>query len=530
MHIDARKLPGNSTIEGDICIIGAGAAGISMALDWVNTSYKVILLEGGGFDYDDQVQDLYAGKTTGQRYYPLRSARLHMFGGTTGHWAGMCAPFDDIDFEKRDYIEHSGWPITRADLDPYYARAHKLLELGPYNYDLKFWQEGYREYESMLEENDVVWNKIWQFSPPTRFGEKYRAPIVSAKNIHLYTFANVTDINATEDVNLIQSVTVKNHTGKQHTVKAKHYILACCSIQNSRLLLASNKIASKGLGNENDQVGRHFMEHLEINSAQLWLPHTKRYKLYEWPQERPSFRAELAITPQMQRKHGILNGTASLTPLSIMKALPEKMDVWQNEDPRKSVDTLLSVFRGAFDLMKTMKPDELYGAYELMTRIEQAPNPNSRVTLDSERDALNVPRAKLNWQLTSLDKRSIRKIYELIGQEFGRQGVGRVRIHEWLRDATDESWPTFTGGGWHHMGTTRMSDDPKHGVVDKNCKVHSIGNLFAAGASCYTTSAAPNPTLTLVSLTLRLSDHIKGLLKSNNGSVVRNSPGAAVPS
>src|SRR5215510_11538293 len=136
MHIDARKLPDNSVIEGDVCIIGAGAAGISMAMDWIKTPYKVVLLESGGFEYDEKVQDLYKGKGTGQKYYPLRSSRLSMFGGTTGHWAGMCAPFDDIDFMKRDWVPHSGWPITLKDLDPYYARANEKIQLGPYRYDL----------------------------------------------------------------------------------------------------------------------------------------------------------------------------------------------------------------------------------------------------------------------------------------------------------------------------------------------------------------------------------------------------------
>ena len=151
----------------------------------------------------------------------------------------------------------------------------------------------------------------------------------------------------------------------------------------------------------------------------------------------------------------------------------------------------------------------LYKSYELFTRIEQAPNPDSRITLDTQKDSLGVPRADLNWVLTPLEKRSIRKIHELIGQQIGRAGVGRVKMREYLWDPGDDSWPDFTGGGWHHMGTTRMSDNPKNGVVDADCKVHGIANLHVAGAACYVTAAAPNPTLTLVSLSLRLSDHLK---------------------
>src|SRR5690348_1649597 len=125
MHVDARTLDDHSLIEGDICIIGAGAAGISVALEWILSSYKIILLEGGGFEYDDRVQELYSGKTTGQPYYPLKSARLHYFGGTTAHWGGMCSVFDPIAFQKREWIKDSGWPITQEDMMPYYERAHQ---------------------------------------------------------------------------------------------------------------------------------------------------------------------------------------------------------------------------------------------------------------------------------------------------------------------------------------------------------------------------------------------------------------------
>jgi choline dehydrogenase-like flavoprotein len=513
MHVDARELSNNTVIEGDICIIGAGAAGISMALEWINTPYKVILLEGGGFSYDEQVQELYAGKTTGQRYYPLKSARLHFFGGTTGHWAGMCSTFDPIDFEKRDWVPHSGWPIKREDLDPFYKRAHEKVELGPYEYDWKYWQKQNPELKPLLADESVVWNKIWQFSPPTRFGTKYKDSIVKAKNIHLYTYANVVDIAASENVSAVQSVVVKNHAGKQHRVKARFFILACCSIQNARLLLAANKQAAKGLGNDNDNVGRYFMEHLEIKSAQLFLTKPDPLKLYQWDFGQTKASAELAITAEMQRKYQILNGTASLSPQEVSENIPASIDIWTDDDPRKSMDSLLYKFDHAGD---KMKPGSMTNrVFQMFTRIEQAPNPNSRVTLDNEQDALGVPRATLHWELSPIEKRSIRKIYELIGQQVGKAGIGRVKVMEYLQDEKDESWPSITGGGWHHMGTTRMSDDPKNGVVDANCKVHTLDNLFVAGASCYATSAAPNPTLTLITLTLRLSDHIKQRMKEN---------------
>jgi len=126
-----------------------------------------------------------------------------------------------------------------------------------------------------------------------------------------------------------------------------------------------------------------------------------------------------------------------------------------------------------------------------------------------------MPRAMLNWQLTPLEKNSLRMINTIIGQEAGRVSMGRVKAYDYLQDEKDESWPSFTGGGWHHMGTTRMTDDRKQGVVDSNCRVHGIDNLYIGGSSCYVTAGAVNPTLTLIAFTLRLSDHIKERMTKN---------------
>ena len=516
MHIDARTLDNGTVIDGDICIVGAGASGISMAMEWIDTPYKVILLEGGGFDYDEKVQELYAGKETGQHYFPLQSSRLHYFGGTTGHWAGFCSTFDEIDFKKRDWVPYSGWPIDRADLDPYYERAQRVVELGPYNYDVQFWQKQDQELIALPFDEKVVWNKMWQFSPPTRFGTKYRNTIVKARNIHLYTYANVVDITANETVSKIGEVTVKNHAGKTHSVRAKYFVLACCSIQNARLLLSANKQAPEGLGNDNDLVGRFFMEHLEIKSAELWFTQNMPMKLYMLDFGKTKARAELAISAEMQQKYRILNGTSSFTPLEYARNVIPTINAWSDKDPRKSQHNFFSSFEKAAEKSSGKKDSAINMAFELFTRIEQAPNPNSRITLDTKKDSLGMPESILNWQLTPLEKRSIRKIYELIGQQIGKAGLGRVKLLDYLQDENDTTWPSFTGGGWHHMGTTRMSNDPKVGVVDANCRVHGISNLFVSGASCYVTAAAPNPTLTLIALTLRLSDHLKQEVKQRS--------------
>jgi choline dehydrogenase-like flavoprotein len=513
MHTDARLLPDNTHIEGDICIVGTGPAGLSIAMEWNHTPYKVILLEGGGFEYDDQMQDLYGGPETGQRYYPLRSTRLHYFGGTSNHWAGFCSTFDPMDFEKRDWVPHSGWPIKKTDLDPFYARAQQVLDLGPYEYDVKYWQEKDPEKKSLLpEDNPAVWNKVWQFSPPTRLGKKYGDAVKKSKNIHLYTYAHVTAIGANDPVNTIEKLTVRNFAGKTHTVKAKRYILACNTIQNARLLLAACPQTPQGLGNDHDLVGRFFMEHLEVQSAWLHLPRPAPLKLYMFGGIGGArMRCELAIHPEMQAKYRMLNGTCSFAPWELAKGMTPPIKMWSSEDPRKNEDSMRSMWHSHES--PTAKP-EGYNVFELKTRIEQAPNPDSRITLATERDGLGMPRARLNWVLTPFEKYSMRTLYELIGQQVGLHDVGRIQLMDYLRDPNDHSWPDTTGGGWHHMGTTRMSDDPQTGVVDSNNKLHGVSNLYIAGASVFVTAAAPNPTLTITALSLRLSAHLKKVIQT----------------
>ena len=316
MHTDARELEDGSLFEGDLCIIGAGAAGISMAMEWIASNKKVILLEGGGFDPEMQLQDLYRGESIGEPYQvPLEAARLHFFGGTTGHWAGWCAPMDDIDMKKRDWVPNSGWPFGREVLDPYYERAHPYLELGPYNYDVNHYEAATPARKRLPLDAAEWWTKMWQFSPPTRFGTKYREAIVSSESVHLFTYANAAEIVAHDSLAAIDHVVVKTIDGKAHQVKAKHFVLACGSIQNARLLLASNKQVAAGIGNQNDLVGRYFMEHFEMGGAQMVLSEPDALPMYAGRfggQRLPT--GELALTEKMQKEHRILNCTASMRP------------------------------------------------------------------------------------------------------------------------------------------------------------------------------------------------------------------------
>lgn len=519
MHTDIRTLDAGTTLEGDLCIVGAGAAGISMALEWIGSPRKVILLEGGGFDPEPAMQELYRGENVGQPYYPLQAARLHHFGGTTGHWGGFCSTYDPLDFEQRPWVPHSGWPITRKDLDPFYARAQHLVELGPYEYDARYWEQQDPELIPLPLDPNVVWTKIWQFSPPTRFGAKYRDAIVGAPNVHLFTHANVCEVMASDGLAKVDGLRARTLDGKEYRIRARSYVLACSTLQNARLLLASNRQATAGLGNGNDLVGRYFMEHLEMPGGELVVSKAQasRMKIYALNFGMTKARGEVSLTPKTQREHEILNGTVSLSPgipgehgkSTFQVFTPDvldAMDRWEKNGRQGPIP---------IPFPKRPPPDSANANtpafFHLFTRQEQAPNPDSRVTLSAEKDAMGVPRVKLDWRLGSLEKRSIRTFYELFAREVGRTATGRIQIQDWLLDS-DDNWPPFVSGGWHHMGTTRMHPDPKQGVVDVNCRVHGLGNLYIAGAAVFPTAGSANPTLTLISTSLRLSDHLKAAL------------------
>jgi len=510
MHSDARTLPDGTRIEGDLCVIGAGAAGISIAREFADTKHDIILLEAGGFERDPDTQSLYEGKNTGLPYFPLSATRLRYFGGTTGHWSGWCSRLDPIDFEERDWVPMSGWPFSLEDLEPYYRRAHPILDLGNYNYSVDYWdRQGDRffPFSDRLTpfpfDRSKVRTKVFKWSAPTRFGKKYRAEITQTQNLTLWTRANVTEIKTPPSGSEVTGLRVECLNGKEHHVSAQHYVLACGGLENPRLLLNSNQENSDGLGNDNGLVGRYFMEHPHVPSAKLDPAERRPIYTGNSPEAGEPFYL-FSLSPQQQRKHRLLNyngrlfgGGRSIN--ENKRSLPE----WMYEIPNvRGLENHIEYYLSGDDDTNLV----------VSTRIEQRPNPNSRVSLSSQTDELRQPRIELSWDLTEDEKRTIRVANKTIAEECGRLGIGRLQLMDWTQ--TDGSaWPDDLKGGHHHMGTTRMDESPKRGVVDANCKIHGVENLHVAGSSVFPTSGVANPTLTIVAMALRLADHLEAELK-----------------
>jgi choline dehydrogenase-like flavoprotein len=521
--IDARTVVENATIDTDVCIVGAGAAGITLAREFIDQPFRVCLLESGGLEFDKDTQSLYKGQNLGLSYFPLEVARLRYFGGTTNHWDGWCRPLDAIDFEARDAVPYSGWPFDKSHLDPFYERAQSICKLGPYMYDVKNWETP--NTPQLRFASDRVITTIFQHSPPVRFGKIYRDEVVGARNISTFLYANVVDIETTHTAQSITRLRVACLQGTKFWVAARLYILAAGGIENARLLLLSSKVQSAGLGNQYDLVGRFFMEHPHLESG-LFLPSDSQISVALYDALRLNnarISGVLSLSPETLRNERLLNFSALLQPKSwseVSEGVSSLRVIARAFRSRTIPDEFLKHLRNVIaDIddvttaayrqwrKKGIRPIELLSLYN---RTEQAPNPDSRVTLTEERDALGTNRVRLNWQLSAIDKRSIRRAHEIISQELGRAGLGRFKI---TLDDDDNAWSALLIGGGHHMGTTRMHVDPKNGVVNENSQVHGISNLFIAGSSVFPTSGYANPTLTIVALAVRLADYVKGMMR-----------------
>lgn len=514
--IDARGVRRNALIQSEICVIGAGAAGIALARELIGHGARVCLLESGGLELDEETQSLAKGENVGLPYYPLEGIRRRHFGGTTAIWTGMCRPLDETDFESRPWVPHSGWPFDRAHLEPFYQRAQKVCQLGPYRYDASYWIRPDRPVLQFA--GDRVQNAVFQFGPPTHFGEVYRNDISSATNIQTYLHANVVKLETSEMGELVTYARVGCLNGNEFSVAAKFFVLATGAIENARLLLLSNDVNKAGLGNQNDLVGRFFAEHPRLKSGLILTANPNaQLGLYRLtPLAGFGVKTLLVIGAETQRREQLPGFSAVLGPHEkespgVASAKRLYLDVRRGNMPKSFLWHLKNVIWDIDDVARVAYNELLRKpahVLELENLIEPVPNPSSRVMLGTERDALGKPRIRLDWRLTDGDLHTIVRAQEIIAHELGRTGLGRLKIELDPR----KGWPESMEGAYHHMGMTRMQDSPKLGVVDRNCRVHGIRNLFVAGSSVFPTTGYANPTLTIVALAIRLAEHLKRLV------------------
>jgi len=529
----ADQLADGSEIRSDLCVVGAGAAGITLAMQFAESGLQVCLLESGDHRPDAKIQELYDLETIG---YPMRQdfvSRARQFGGSCNLWAGRNMRMSPIDFEPRDWVPNSGWPLQYAELEPHYVQAEKVLRVPPHRRfsavaaipDIEGEERGMFE-GGDLEPTAALWG-----TKPMRFAKANLAALRNSRNISVYLKANVTEIVPSENGNAVEYLVVRTLSGREMTVRARTVVLACGGLENTRLLLVSRRRHAHGIGNEHDIVGRYFLEHPRALHGRIRvregvsLPYLTGIPLSDG-----KVQLGVALSEQAQRSARVLNGYVGLEPAMSEMAARQygrsmslaKMIVRRGYDHSEKASHVdgTNIRELIYQLTpKEIMPHWLYRPYALIKRkarrrlkighltvinfCEQAPDPASRVTLSEQRDALGVNKLVLDWHIGELERRTVTYLHDVIGRAVERAGIGAMEVSSHEADELH-----FTDAS-HHMGTTRMSDDPRTGVVDRHCRVHGLTNLYVASSSVFPTGGHANPTLTIIALTLRLAEHLK---------------------
>ena len=544
---DAKLIEDGTCFHPDICVVGGGAAGISLALEFLWQDRSVLVVELGAFPSDEETQSLYEGDVVDETVHsPLHTYRQRRFGGSTTIWGGRCTPLDPIDFEKRPYMPASGWPFGYETLLPYYPRANELCEAGEFAYSVRSaFPQGMRPIIEGFVSDRITTDTLEQFSCPTDFARRYGHRLKASRNVRVLLNANCTEIRLSPDGVRVESIAVATLTGRRFSIAASYVVLATGGLEVARLLLASRGVHANGVGNGRDLVGRYYMCHLAGTLGTLAIngPTSRVHHGYEVSSDGIYCRRRMAFPTSVQRDLGIGNFIARLHhpritdpehrsgPLSALylarrfiayeygkRLHGDDYATWSDwiahvrnvvTDPLTTADFVLHLVRKQF-LAARKFPSIIVrprsGRFSIDFHAEQQPNPESRVQLGAQHDRLGMPRLRVDWRYSSTDVHTVAEAFRVMAEEFARSGCGRL---DYPLETLERSMMRDGAYGGHHIGVARMGASPSTSVVDSDCRIHGLHNLFIASSAVFPTSGQANPTLTIVALALRLAEHLK---------------------
>jgi choline dehydrogenase-like flavoprotein len=533
--------------RADVCIIGAGPAGIAIARALAQGRLTTCIVESGGDQPSATQDELAHGSALGEEIHPLEENTRRAFGGASQAWdirTGLREhhvrhmPLDEADFEPHAWIAHSGWPFGCATLVPWYERAQLVCGIGPFDYAAASWEAP--EARRLSLDPAVVETAICQFGPAALFHQTYREELRRAERVgklQLLLGTTALRLEADPDGRAVDRLICSRQDGTRHAVAARVFVLAAGGHQNARLLLMSGD--PPGLGNRHDVVGRYLHDHplvfgglltpsdpasfalgalYDIRSVRdvpvmgyLGLAAALRRDarlaslatfLFPRPEPRSTHALE-AIRDGIRAMQG--SGAMPIGALSVAKLLARRPGVaLRGVVEAARGRPVLSGFKvGGWS--RQAPPGTGWRSFHVWHQVEQSPDPENRVTLGQERDRFGCRLPAVHWRWSAEDDARVARAQTLIAEEVEASGLGRLDLVR--RDGrTDLAYPA---GAHHVMGTTRMHADPRQGVVDADCRVHGVGNLFVAGSSVFPTGGSANPTLTVIALALRLADHLQ---------------------
>jgi len=521
--LDLEKMNEPGQISCDLCIVGSGAAGLAVASQMMRTRISTVIVESGGLEHEPPTQALYDVDISGLPHPGATSGRFRICGGSTTKWGGQALPFMPIDFERRDWVPHSGWPISFDQLIPFYARACQFLLIDSRNFDTDLFTllrtrppafDGHR-----------IWYHFSKWSPHPSVREVYLPDLCASKGCTLVLHANVTDIALNKALNHIETIEIQSLSGRKATVRARAYVLCVGGIETARLLLANNRQCPDGIGNGHDLVGRFFQDHPSTMIG--WLktsnPAKAQQLLNVFHKGGVKYSVRCTATPQWQRENRTLNVSMGTTFVEDGSTHQDVKDMYLAVRRGQITPSLLhqlarvarhpkAALSSTWHFLIRGRSFAPGARMQIGLTSEQEPNPESRILLSERTDALGVRRSNVRWRLTDLTCYTIRRFARVLRDEFTKAGIGDIQLEDWVVDDS-KSWTDRVSDQFHHIGTARMNDSSRLGVVNCDCRVHDIGNLYIASSAVFPTSGHSNPTLTIIALAMKLADRLKSELE-----------------
>ena len=551
MVIDARKHVPPGGPEADVCIVGAGPAGLTLAHELARTGVRVCLLESGGPTAGSPGRGLNGGEVDsphGYRRETLSEGRSRQLGGSAGLWNHLWRghtgrwirylPLDPIDFERRDWVPASGWPFSREDMQPFYERARRVCGIAHADADDP---DGPGVGSAPPWSTPSVESFTARFGQGTPFLRELPATLRRDPRTGVILHATLKKLRLDASGEAVESAEVTAGGHRDFRVRARVFVLAAGGLENARVLLLHDEVRRGGLGNAHDMVGRCFMDHPAVTLGQL-RPFSDA--LFEdatfYDQRFVNGRAVMGclhIRPEVMRRERMLNLSAAVSPR--LRDLRSNLApvagqlfakgprfLWERGfgrvagalPPGTSADGAASSWRRLLDSYysecfcgwsEARRKRRRFRDFRVRCLVEQSADRANRVTLGDAVDAFGQRKIRLAWKWNELELRTLRKAQEIFCAELPAAGVGEFTP----TPARADGVPPEFFSTHHFMGTTRMHVDPSQGVVDADSRVHGVGNLFVAGSSVFPTSGFANPTLTIVALAVRLADHLRETLR-----------------